>query len=211
MSAVLGYYVVTFMVQFLNQINSAQSQERMIRSSIRSMLENQLTPDFYPTRGRRARPNSEEETEPPFWAQRGRSYEPLSPTWTRALDLSSSNNLEDSPRFLSPSLHHSAEDKELPFWASRGRSPPPNCIDPNLSLAYAEEPRVVVIERRDASDDDRNNYSQFWASRGRRDQYGHGHRPSKRNTVKLRSTGEGRDKRSNYEDQMQLQKTLADH
>ncbi|KAI5741760.1 hypothetical protein M8J76_016836 [Diaphorina citri] len=195
-------------------INGAHSQERIIRSSIRSMLENQLSPDFYPTRGRRAKSSEEEVDEPPFWAQRGRSLDVLSRTWPRNVELSSSNSLEDLPNFWASSGHQSpGNDKEIPFWANRGRSVlPSDCIDPNYSLAYAEEPRVVVIERRDNSDDD-HNYSNFWASRGRRDQYGlMKHRLNKaiwkRNTIKLTR---GNEKPSKYDERKPLSGDNGDH
>ncbi|KAL1461390.1 hypothetical protein WDU94_013292 [Cyamophila willieti] len=221
MSVVFGYYVVSILVHFLNQINEAHSQERIIRSSIRSMLENQLSPDFYPTRGRRAKLSSGEEEEPPFWAQRGRSLDVLTPNWPRNVELSSSNNLEDMPFWSPPHQSSGSSDTEAPFWASRGRSlandqallktiPNADCIDPSLSFAYAEEPRVVVIERRDTTDDDHSGYSNFWASRGRRDQFGRNSKHSKpdrnmwkRNTVKLASNGE---KRLKYEDMQHLHK-----
>uniref|UniRef100_A0A8D9E1Z4 Uncharacterized protein n=1 Tax=Cacopsylla melanoneura TaxID=428564 RepID=A0A8D9E1Z4_9HEMI len=220
MSVVVGYYVVTILAHFLDQINEAHSQERIIRSSIRSMLENQLSPDFYPTRGRRAKASSGEEEEPPFWAQRGRSLDVLTPNWPRNVELSSSNNLEDMP-FWSAQHQSSGSGEEAPFWASRGRAlaadaallkpvPSVDCIDPSMSLSYAEEPRVVVIERRDNSDEAHSSSSNFWASRGRRDQFGRnlkhagkifgGNTVWKRNTVKLASNDE---KRLKYEDNMQ--------
>ena len=82
----------------------------------------------------RGRRGGSEEAPPPFWANRGRG----------------AGSAEEAP----------------PFWANRGRELPSTACPPGAAAdgrLFADEPRWILIQRRDAQVED-----PFWVARGRR-------------------------------------------
>ncbi|XP_075221383.1 uncharacterized protein LOC142324436 [Lycorma delicatula] len=129
-------------------------EQRVGRSDVRAVLGDKLDPSFWPTRGRRSS-DSSEENQPPFWANRGRSL--------------SERRLDDLQNLLDERTIdlNSAEDAP-PFWANRGRNVHKICNNEKRiseGNLYAEEPRWVLLDRRDL---DNVRPDPFWVARGRR-------------------------------------------